>query len=120
LNDCETRINVWRKHGLTFKRPTSIAGSVRIFSLPHGDEPTFIDSKRKKRRCVVTDDIVTQPCCDVRPCGCADARMVIDHLHAEIERMRKAGDQLAYWALQENLAGELISAAKAWKAVRGD
>jgi hypothetical protein len=38
----------------------------------------------------------------------------------EIERLRKAGDQLAYWALQENLAGELISAAKAWKAVRGD
>jgi len=38
----------------------------------------------------------------------------------EIERLRKAGDQLAYWALQENLAGELISAAKAWKAVRGE
>ncbi len=38
----------------------------------------------------------------------------------EIRRLRKAGDQLAYWALQENLAGELISAAKAWKAVRGE
>ena len=36
---------------------------------------------------MVSDDIVTRPCCDVRPCGCADARMVIDHLHAEIERL---------------------------------
>ena len=36
----------------------------------------------------MTDDIVTRPCCDVRPCGCADARMVIDHLHDEIERLR--------------------------------
>ncbi len=39
---------------------------------------------------MVTDDIVTRPCCDIRPCGCADARMVIDHLHAEIERLRTA------------------------------
>ena len=68
----------------------------------------------------MTDDIVTRPCCNVRPCGCADARMVIDHLHAEIEKLRKAGDQLAYWALQETLAGELIASAKGWKAVRGD
>ena len=37
----------------------------------------------------MTDDIVARPCCDVRPCGCADARMVIDHLHAEIERLQQ-------------------------------
>ena len=36
----------------------------------------------------MSDDIVKRPCCDVRPCGCADARMVIDHLHTEIERLR--------------------------------
>ncbi len=46
------------------------------------------------RRCVVTDDIVTRPCCDVRPCGCADARMVIDHLHDEIERLRAENQRL--------------------------
>lgn len=35
-----------------------------------------------------------------------------------ISRLREAGDRLAYWALQEHLAGELISAAKAWKEAR--
>ena len=41
-----------------------------------------------------SSDIVTRQCCDVRPCGCADARMVIDHLHAEIERLRADVEQL--------------------------
>jgi hypothetical protein len=51
----------------------------------------------------MTDDIMTRPCCDVRPCGCADARMVIDHLHAEIERLREclrhAIDHVGKWQL---------------------
>ena len=45
----------------------------------------------------MADNIVTQPCCDVRPCGCADARMVIDHLHAEIERLTRKLDELDYY-----------------------
>ncbi len=64
----------------------------------------------------MTDDIVTRPCCDVRPCGCADARMVIDHLHAEIERLRKAGDALA----QGIRTGQWDDALDAWTEMRGD
>jgi hypothetical protein len=64
----------------------------------------------------MADDIVTRPCCDVRPCGCADARMVIDHLHAEIERLRKAGDALA----QGIRTGQWDDALDAWTEMRGD
>lgn len=43
----------------------------------------------------MADDIVAWACCDVRPCGCADARMVIDHLHREIERLQAENTRLA-------------------------
>ncbi len=65
---------------------------------------------------MVSDDIVTRPCCDVRPCGCADARMVIDHLHAEIERLREAGDALA----QGIRTGRWDDALDAWTELRGE
>ncbi len=74
----------------------------------------------------MTDDIVTQLRFEYASCECSGIRHDCDRCETdkqaadEIERLRKAGDQLAYWALQENLAGELISAAKAWKAVRND
>ena len=45
----------------------------------------------------MADDIVTRLCCDVRPCGCADARMVIDHLHAEIERLQRTVKDRDEW-----------------------
>ena len=72
----------------------------------------------------MADNIVTRPCCDVRPCGCADARMVIDHLHAEIERLgadlEEAYDACRYalacsprW--QENCATVIAT----WEARRG-
>ena len=83
----------------------------------------------------MADDIITQafarPCCDVLSCGCADARMVIDHLQAEvdnaygeIERLRtelaEAYDACRYaladsprW--QENCATVVAS----WEARRG-
>ncbi len=64
----------------------------------------------------MSDDIVTRPCCDVRPCGCADARMVIDHLHAEIERLRKAGDALAHGVR----TGHWDDALDAWTELRGE
>ena len=67
----------------------------------------------------MTDDIVTR-LLDFTPLNDADlARLMLDAAD-EIERLREAGNKLAYWALQENLAGELISAAKTWKVVRGE
>ena len=71
----------------------------------------------------MTDDIVTRPCCDVRPCGCADARMVIDHLHAEIERLREAGDWLWEAMSRHDNTRECPQCQdmiQAWKEVRGE
>ena len=41
----------------------------------------------------MADEVATRPCCVVRPCGCADARTVIDHLHSEIEQLRADRDR---------------------------
>ena len=68
----------------------------------------------------MTDDIVNRLRYEIEACNTCICSDLIEDAADEIERLRKAGDQLAYWALQENLAGELISAAKAWKAVSGD
>jgi hypothetical protein len=69
----------------------------------------------------VADDIITrlQEMLD-GPVPFVIGREDIREAADEIRRLRKAGDQLAYWALQETLAGELIAAAKSWKAVRGE
>jgi len=57
----------------------------------------------------VADDIVTRACCDVRPCGCADARMVIDHLHAEIERLREQNATLQDAVSEEGRANRMTT-----------
>jgi uncharacterized small protein (DUF1192 family) len=65
----------------------------------------------------MADDIVTRPCCDVRPCGCADARTVIDHLHAEIERLTKQRDE--WQATAAGLSQDISNAEDEIERLRG-
>jgi hypothetical protein len=62
----------------------------------------------------MSDDIVTQ----LREFG--DSYGLDYEAADEIERLREAGDRLAYWVLRENVSRELIAFARAWKAVRGE